>query len=168
MTTPSLWGRQPAAWIGLIVSLVVAVVGVLSGQGFINDVVAGKVTSATNALATIATIAAPLIAGILIKSQVTPTAAPVLDAGTPVTTPAGDAAVVAHVDTVMTSSTGGIVGVSVTQPVLAAPTNGTSDDALKAYNVTVTDAQAALVAALAAQHQRVVDALAAAATTMPP
>lgn len=81
----TLFGRQPAFWIGLIVSLVVAVLSVLSGNGVINQATSGKITDATNALAQLLTILAPVIAGLLIKTQVTPVAAPALPAGTSVT-----------------------------------------------------------------------------------
>ena len=89
--------REPAFFIGLAVSLVVAILGVLTGQGVISQIHAGTVTDAVTALASLATIIAPLIAGLLIKRQVTPTASPVLPAGTPVTTPDGKVAVVAPV-----------------------------------------------------------------------
>lgn len=89
--------REPAFWIGLAVSVTVAVLGVLTGQGVISQITSGTVTDAVTALASLATIIAPLIAGILIKRQVTPVASPVLPAGTPVTTPDGKLAVVSAV-----------------------------------------------------------------------
>jgi citrate lyase alpha subunit len=67
-----IFGREPAVWIGIIVSVVLAVVTTLQGQGVISDALAGHVTDATNALAQILVLVAPLIAGVLIRSQVTP------------------------------------------------------------------------------------------------
>jgi len=66
----TLFGREPAFWTGLIVSLVSAVVGVLVGNGLITDVQAGKVTDAVQVLAQVAVLFAPLIAGLLIRPQV--------------------------------------------------------------------------------------------------
>ena len=82
---PSIGGREPAFWIGLVVSIIVAVLGVLTGQGVISEALAGKITDGVNALAQILVILAPVIAGLLIRAQVTPVAAPVLPAGTKVT-----------------------------------------------------------------------------------
>jgi uncharacterized membrane protein len=86
-----IFGRQPAFWIGLIVSLILGVVQNLTGSGLISDVRAGQVTDLVNAAAQLAVLLAPLIAGLLIRTQVTPTAAPSLPAGTTVTaiTPEG-------------------------------------------------------------------------------
>lgn len=77
--------REPAFYIGLAVSVVLAVLGVLTGQGVISDALAGKITDATNALAQLAVIFAPLITGILIRPTTTPVAAPALPQGTTVT-----------------------------------------------------------------------------------
>ncbi len=88
-----IFGRQPAFWIGVIVSIVVAVLSALTKDGLISEALAGKITDATNALAQLATILAPVIAGLLIRTQVTPVAAPALPVGTPVN--AGAAKVVA-------------------------------------------------------------------------
>lgn len=95
----TILGREPSAWIGLIVALVVAILGVLTGQGFISDVQAGKVTDVTNAIAQLLTVFAPLIAGLLIRQQVTPLSQPSLPLGTDVIirgtadTPPGNATV---------------------------------------------------------------------------
>ena len=90
-----IFGRQPAFWIGLILSIVVAVLSALTKDGLISEAVAGKVTDAANALAQLATILAPVSAGLLIRTQVTPVASPALPVGTAVTTPTGPATVVA-------------------------------------------------------------------------
>ena len=78
----TLLGRQPAFWIGLIVTLVIGVISTLSTQGLISQALAGKVTDTVNALAQLVTLLAPVITGLLIKPTVTPIAAPVLAAGT--------------------------------------------------------------------------------------
>ena len=87
-------GREPAFWIGLIVTIIIGVLTTLTGEGVISDALAGRVTDFVNAIAELAVLLAPLIAGLLIRQQVTPVAAPVLPAGTDVTTPAGRSATV--------------------------------------------------------------------------
>jgi hypothetical protein len=80
----TIFGRQPAFWIGLIVTLVLSAISTLTSNGLINEVVAGKATDLVNSTAQLLMLLAPLIAGLLIKSQVTPTAFPALDQGTQV------------------------------------------------------------------------------------
>ena len=77
-----LFGREPAFWIGVVVSLVMAVLGVLTGNGLISDAAAGQVKDLTTATAQLLVLLAPIIAGILIRGQVTPTASPSLPTGT--------------------------------------------------------------------------------------
>jgi len=89
-----VFGREPAFWIGLIVTIIIGAVTTLLGEGVISDALAGKITDFVNAIAELAVLLAPLIAGLLIRQNVTPTSAPVLAAGTPVTTPGGNPAVV--------------------------------------------------------------------------
>ena len=81
----TIGGRQPAFWIGLAGSIVVAVLGVLTGQGVITDAVAGKINDATTAIVQLLTILVPVIAGLVIRTQVTPVSSPALPAGTVVT-----------------------------------------------------------------------------------
>jgi hypothetical protein len=88
------YGRQPAFWLGLIATLVVGIVQTLAGQGVISEAASGKVVDVTQAAVNLLTLIAPLLAGLAIHTQVTPTAAPVLSVGTPVTTPQGAAAFV--------------------------------------------------------------------------
>ena len=80
-----IFDREPSFWIGLAVSLILGVITTLTGSGLISDVAAGKATDLVNAIAQLLTLLAPLIAGILIRPVVTPTAAPRLDQGTVVT-----------------------------------------------------------------------------------
>ena len=84
-------GREPAFWIGVVTSCVLAVVTTLMGQGVLSDALAGRLTDGVNAIAQLLTLLAPVIAALYIRQQVTPVAAPVLDKGTVVTveTPAG-------------------------------------------------------------------------------
>jgi len=88
-----IFGRQPAFWIGLLVTLILGAVQTLLGEGVISDVAAGKVTDIVTAVGGVLVLLAPLIAGLLIKPVVTPTAAPALPEGTSVTviTPPGEA-----------------------------------------------------------------------------
>lgn len=81
----TLFGRQPAAWIGIIVSCILAVISVLTGNGVISDVLAGQITDGVNALAELLVLLAPAITGLLIRPTVTPVADPKLPAGTTVT-----------------------------------------------------------------------------------
>jgi len=89
-----LFGREPAVWIGLLGTIALGIITTLAGQGFVSDLTAGKLTDGVNAVVQLATLLAPLIAGILIRGGVTPTTAPKLDVGTVVTTPSGAPAAV--------------------------------------------------------------------------
>ena len=89
-----IFGREPAFWIGLAVTLILGVVSTLLGEGVISDALAGRIVDLTNAVAQLLVVLAPLIAGLLIRQQVTPVAAPSLPVNTPVTTPEGGTAVV--------------------------------------------------------------------------
>jgi hypothetical protein len=57
----TIFGRQPAAWIGIIVSCILAVLSVLTGQGVISDALAGRITDGVNAVAQLLVIAAPIV-----------------------------------------------------------------------------------------------------------
>ena len=81
----TIFGRNPAAWIGIIVSCILAVVSVLTGEGVISDALAGDITVGVNSLAQILVLMAPLITGLLIRPTVTPVADPRLAQGTVVT-----------------------------------------------------------------------------------
>jgi uncharacterized membrane protein len=87
----TIFGRQPAFWIGLIVTLVLGVVQTLTGNGLISEVTAGQTTDLVNSTAQLLVLLAPLIAGLLIRTQVTPVANPSLPQGTrvEVVTPEG-------------------------------------------------------------------------------
>jgi hypothetical protein len=85
----TILGRQPAFWIGLIGTIVLGVVQTLAGQGVVSDLTAGRVVDLTHSLVNLLTLVAPLLAGLAIHTQVTPTIAPVLSVGASVTTPAG-------------------------------------------------------------------------------
>lgn len=87
----TIFGRQPAFWIGLIVTLVLGVIQTLTGNGLISEVAAGEATDLVNSTAQLLVLLAPLIAGLLIRPTVTPVAFPSLDQGTKVTviTPEG-------------------------------------------------------------------------------
>ena len=67
-----IFGREPAVWIGLIVSIAVGVVSTLTGQGFISDATSGQLNDGIAAISQLALLLAPLIAGLLIRPRVTP------------------------------------------------------------------------------------------------
>lgn len=82
----TVFGREPVAWVGVIVALAIAIIQTLTGQGVLSDAVAGRAIDATNALAQVATIFIPIVIGIFATRQaVTPTASPALPTGTTVT-----------------------------------------------------------------------------------
>lgn len=76
------WDRQPAAWIGIIVSSILAVLSVLTGEGVISDALSLQITDGVNAIAQLLVLLAPLITGLLIQPKVTPVADPKLPSGT--------------------------------------------------------------------------------------
>jgi len=67
-----MFGREPARWIGLIVTLIVGIVTTLQGDGLISDIQAGTVTDIVHAVAQLALLLSPLIAGELIRTKVSP------------------------------------------------------------------------------------------------
>lgn len=77
-----IFGRQPAFWIGLIVSLIGGVVQTLLGHGLISDALQGQITDLVAAVGNLALLVAPLVAGLLIKPNVTPVNDPVVPGGT--------------------------------------------------------------------------------------
>lgn len=89
----TIFGRQPAFWIGLIVTLILGALQTLSGQGVISDALNSQITDGVNAVAQLLVLLAPLITGLLIRPTVTPVSSPALPAGTNVTaiTPEGQA-----------------------------------------------------------------------------
>lgn len=66
----TLLGREPAFWIGLIVTLILGALQTIAGVGLISDATEGQVTSAVNAVAQLLTLLAPLIAGLVIRQNV--------------------------------------------------------------------------------------------------
>lgn len=79
-----IFGREPARWIGLIVTLVVAILRVLVGDDLISQDNADAVANAVQKIADVALIFAPMIAAELIRPNVTPSKEPRLEAGTEV------------------------------------------------------------------------------------
>jgi len=80
-----IFGREPAFWIGLIVTVVLFVISTLSSQGVISQALGGKLTDATTTVSQLLILIAPLITGLLIRPASTSVAAPSLPAGTTVT-----------------------------------------------------------------------------------
>ena len=79
-----IFGRQPAFWIGLIVTIFLGAVRTIAGEGLISDAAAGQIESGAQALGELLFLLAPLITGLLIKPNVTPVAEPQLPNGTEV------------------------------------------------------------------------------------
>lgn len=67
-----IFGREPARWIGLIVTLILGAVATLLGEGFISDAASGRITDFVDAIAQLALLFAPYITSELIRTQVTP------------------------------------------------------------------------------------------------
>lgn len=63
-------GREPAAWIGIAVSCILAVLSVLTGQGVISDALAGRITDGVNAVAQLLVLLAPLVTALVIRQHV--------------------------------------------------------------------------------------------------
>jgi hypothetical protein len=80
----TIFGRQPAFWIGLIITLILGAARTLAGEGLISDGLEGQLTSALQAIGQLAELVAPLIATMIVARGVTPVAAPKLPAGTSV------------------------------------------------------------------------------------
>jgi len=80
-----IFGRQPVAWVAVLVAVAIAVIQTLTGQGVLGDAAAGKATDSVNALGQLLTIAIPVIVGALAThTAVTPLAGPALPSGTTV------------------------------------------------------------------------------------
>ena len=77
--------REPVLIISTIVTILVGAIATLLGNGFLSDAVAGRATDIVNIIGQLLILAAPLIAGIIARNQVTPVAAPAIPAGTTVT-----------------------------------------------------------------------------------
>lgn len=122
LTTPSattspgaIFGRQPAFWIGLIVTIILGVIRTLAGEGLISEAAQGSITNAVEAAKELLLLLAPLLTGMLIKPTVTPTNAPVLKEGTSVTVQGSE-------DTVIVAKTPpGPIGVDGSTGEVAAP-----------------------------------------------
>lgn len=71
MATNNGWlDKEPAVLIGTVVTIILAVITTLSGNGFISDVVAGQATDIVNSIQQLLLLLAPIIAGGLIRGQV--------------------------------------------------------------------------------------------------
>jgi hypothetical protein len=80
-----IFGRLPAFWIGLIVSIALGILQTLTGQGLISEAMNGTLNNLINGIGQLLILASPLIAGLLIHPLVTPTSDPALAQGTVVT-----------------------------------------------------------------------------------
>ena len=62
--------KEPALIIGTIVTILLAVVTTLSGNGFISDALAGKLTDLVNGAGQLILLLLPLITAALIRTRV--------------------------------------------------------------------------------------------------
>lgn len=81
----TFFGREPARWVGLILTLLVAVLRVLVGDQLISQDQADAVANAAQKVADVVLLLLPLIATEGARRFVTPTAAPAIPEGTRVT-----------------------------------------------------------------------------------
>lgn len=79
-----VFGREVALWIGTIVTIIFAVVGVLTNDGIISDALAGRITDIVQSTADLLILLLPLITAAIIRQGVTPVSEPKLPIGTPV------------------------------------------------------------------------------------
>lgn len=62
--------KEPALIVGTIVTIILAVISALSGNGFIGDALAGRLTDVVNAASQLILLLIPLITGALIRGTV--------------------------------------------------------------------------------------------------
>jgi hypothetical protein len=64
--------KEPALIIGTLVTIIVATLATLSGNGFISDALAGKLTDLVNGGAQLLILLIPLITAAIIRTKVSP------------------------------------------------------------------------------------------------
>lgn len=79
-----IFGREPVRWVGIIVTVIGAIVATLLGQGVISDALAGRITDLTDNLSGIAVFLLPLITAEIARRGATSVVQPKLEVGTPV------------------------------------------------------------------------------------
>lgn len=79
-----IFGREPVVWVGIIVSVILAVVQTLLGKGVISDAVSGHITDVTNSLSDTIIVLLPFITTLIARQGSTSAAQPKLEVGTPV------------------------------------------------------------------------------------
>lgn len=89
--TDSKWlifGREPVRWVGIILTLILALVGTLMGEGVISEALGGRITDIANQSVEIITgilvLVGPLIATEIARRGATAALQPKLAVGTPV------------------------------------------------------------------------------------
>ncbi len=65
-----IFDKEPAVIIGTVLTIVVAAIATISGNGFISDAAAGKATDLANSIAQLLILLAPLIAGVITRQNV--------------------------------------------------------------------------------------------------
>lgn len=66
----SIWSKEPAVIIGAIVAVVLQVIGALTDQGFVSELVGGRLTDIANALGALSLALVPVITAILVRGAV--------------------------------------------------------------------------------------------------
>lgn len=79
-----IFGREPALWVGTIISIILAIVSVLVGDGIITDAFAGQITDGAEAFGQIAYLLLPMLTALVARQGTTSYAQPKLELGTPV------------------------------------------------------------------------------------
>lgn len=79
-----IFGREPARWIALAVTIILGILSALTGEGIVGDALAGRITDIVQAAAQLLTLLSPMIAAELTRPKTTPVAQPKLELGTPV------------------------------------------------------------------------------------
>jgi hypothetical protein len=89
---PRIFGREPARWVGLFVTIILAVLRVLVGDELISPDQADGVANAVQKVADVVLLLLPLIGNEVLRRFVTPVQAPALPEGTTVkvVTPPGE------------------------------------------------------------------------------
>lgn len=62
--------KEPALIIGTIVTIILGIIATLTGNGFISDALAGKLTDLVNAAAQLIILLIPFITAVLVRQKV--------------------------------------------------------------------------------------------------
>lgn len=79
-----IFGREPVAWVGIIVAVILAVVQTLLGEGVISDALSGRITDIVQSLSGSVIVLIPIVTTLLARRGSTSAAQPKLEVGTAV------------------------------------------------------------------------------------